>query len=409
VELRSPDTVCIDLASAVEEALTSRRPVVFNLPAQMQSVDVDCEDMVVDCPTREEVPVDRAALDDALGVVASSLRPAIVAGRGAVDPQARHQILTLAELLGAPLATTLKAYGLFGGETFNLGVCGTVSSSLTAEVLGQADCLIVFGASLNRYTTSYGSLLSDKGVVQVDIDPDAIGRWYQVDRGVIGDSGLVAAEMIQALKHLGERPQGLTSDTLAESIVNYDPTTEFVDASGEDWIDPRTLMVWLDRVLPADRTLVCDVGGFMENPLRYLSVSDPQAHVLPAAFGSVGLSMGTAIGAGLADDSRPTLVVMGDGGWMMGGINGLDTAVRLGLDMVVVVLNDGGYGIEHRALTAKGSDPSIASMAWPQPSRVANVLGSDSLQIVSLADLGRAELAIEQRTSPLVIDARIPV
>jgi len=408
VEIRSPDTVCQDLARAVEEAMTSRRPVVFNLPAHLQSADTDCEEVVVQYPTPHAQPVDQAVLDEALGVLASASRPAILVGRGATGAEARHHILMLAELLRAPVATTLRACGLFAGEPFNLGVCGTVGSPLTTRVLDEADCLIVFGAGLNRYTTSYGSLLIDKSVVQVDTEPDAIGRWYPVERGVIGDSALVAGEMTAALSSLDERPRGLVSDSLADSIAGYDPTGEYVDSSSENWIDPRTLMIWLDRIVPPDRAFVCDVGGFMENPLRYLSVNEPRSHVLPAAFGSVGLSMGTAIGAGLGREDRPVLVVMGDGGWMMGGINGLDTAVHLGLDMVIVVLNDGGYGIEHRALAAKGSDPSIASMAWPQPSQVATALGSASVQIGSLADLDRAAAAIAARTGPLVIDARIP-
>jgi thiamine pyrophosphate-dependent acetolactate synthase large subunit-like protein len=166
-------------------------------------------------------------------------------------------------------------------------------------------------------------------------------------------------------------------------------------------------MIWLDRVMPADRVVVCDVGGFMETPLRYLEVADPRAQVLPARFGAVGLGMGAAIGAGVADPRRPTLLVTGDGGWMMGGINGLDTAVREGLDLVVLVLNDGGYGIERRALEARGSPSEIASMPWPDPNEVAVALGGESLVVRSRADLEHAREAIENRARPLVLDARV--
>lgn len=94
---------------------------------------------------------------------------------------------------------------------------------------------------------------------------------------------------------------------------------------------------------------------------------------------------------------------------MMGGINGLDTAVSRGLDLVVCVLNDGGYGIEHRALVAKGTDPSIASMSWPSPCRVARSLGADSVEVTSKDDLREAERLLRERPRPVLIDAAIPV
>lgn len=408
VQLRSAGTVTADLARAVRMARLERRPVVFNLPADLQIEETSYEKPSIQEPPSGAPGPDPDALDEALGIIATAKRPVVLAGRGAIRADARGQLLRLAEILRAPVATTLKAMGLFAGEEFNLGVCGSVSSPLAAEIVSQADCLIAFGASLNRYTTSYGSLLEDKTVVQVDVDPGAIGRWYPIDSGVVGDAATVADLMADALSSFGNRPPGLASDHLARRLASYDPAQEFEDLSTSEHIDPRTLMIWLNRTAPEDRIFVCDVGGFMEIPLRYVEVADARAHVLPAAFGSVGLAMGAAVGAGIADPQRPVLVVMGDGGWMMGGVNCFDTAVRRGIDMIAVVLNDGGYGIERRALEARGSETSMASMDWPDPSGVARALGGDGITIECLDDLDPARRSIEQRTRPLLLDARIP-
>lgn len=408
VDLRHPTTIADDLEHAVRMARLDHRPVVLNLPVHLQVEEVAYEMPMLRTQSTGALRPDPAVLDEALGIVASARRPVLLAGRGAIGAEAKRSMLRLAGLLEAPLATTLKASGLFSGEPYDLGVCGTVSSSVAASVLTQADCLIGFGAGLNRYTTSYGSLLEDKAVVQVDVDHRAIGRWYPVEAGVVGDAATVAAMMADALDSHGVRPSGLATDDLAQQLARYDPADDYQDVSTEERIDPRTLMIWLDRTLPKDRVVVCDVGGFMEIPLRYLSVADPRAHVLPAAFGSVGLAMATAVGAGITGPPRPVLVVMGDGGWMMGGVNGFDTAVRQGLDVVAVVLNDGGYGIERRALEARGSDASMASMAWPDPSRVALALGGDAVEIRCLDDLEHARRSIAERARPLLLDARIP-
>lgn len=408
VQLRSAETITGDLARAFRMARLEQRPVVFNLPANLQTEETSYTKPSIETLTNGAPGPDPDVLDEALGIIATAKRPVVLAGRGAIRADARTRLLRLAGLLRAPVATTLKAMGLFEGEEFNLGVCGSVSSPLAAETLSQADCLIAFGASLNRYTTMYGSLLEDKTVVQVDVDPRAIGHWYPVDSGVVGDAGTVAGLMADALSSLGDRPPGLASDHLAHRLASYDPAHDFEDVSTSEHIDPRTLMIWLDRTVPEDRIFVCDVGGFMETPLRYVGVADPRAHVLPAAFGSVGLSMGAAVGAGMVDPQRPVLVVMGDGGWMMGGVNGFDTAVRRGLDIIAVVLNDGGYGIERRALEARGSEASMASMDWPDPCGVSRALGGEAITIKCLDDLDPARRSIEERTRPLLLDARIP-
>ncbi len=409
VQLRSAETIIDDLARAVRMARQEQRPVVFNLPVNLQTEETSYRKPSIEALSEGAPGPDPAVLDEALGIIATAKRPVVLAGSGAIRADARTQLLRLADLLQAPVATTLKAMGLFADEPFNLGVCGSVSSPLAAETLSKADCLVAFGASLNRYTTMYGSLLERKTVIHVDVDPGAIGRWYPVDSEVVGDAATVAGLMADALSSLGDRPSGgLASAHLAQRLAGYDPAHDFQDISTSEYIDPRTLMIWLDRTVPEDRILVWDVGGFMEIPLRYLGVADPRAHVLPAAFGSVGLAMGAAVGAGIADPQRPVLVVMGDGGWMMGGVNCFDTAVRQGIDMIAVVLNDGGYGIERRALEARGSEASMASMDWPDPSRAARALGGDAITIECLDDLDPARRSIEERTRPLLLDTRIP-
>ena len=409
VSVESAGRVAHDFTHAYALAVGDRRPVVLNLPTQVLVEEVIPQEVAAPTPHRSAPQIDEAALDVALGVLATALRPVVVAGRGVVDAGAHNQVLGLANAIGAPVATTLKARGLFRGESLDLGVCGTVSSLASAEVLGEADCLVVFGAGLNRYTTSYGSLLDGKTVIQVDSDPQAFGRWYPVDVGVIGDVGTTASLMHEALAESGHSPRPWGSRDVADRLAAQSSLDEFVDVSTDSAVDPRALMIWLNETVPPDRIVVCDVGGFMEVPLRHLDVIDPRAHVLPAAFGSVGLSMAAAIGAGIASPNRPTLAVMGDGGWMMGGINALDTAVSLGLDLVVCVLNDGGYGIEHRALVAKGSDPSVASMQWPPPHSVARTLGAESISVKSKSDLTGAELLVNERRGPVLIDATIPM
>jgi thiamine pyrophosphate-dependent acetolactate synthase large subunit-like protein len=121
----------------------------------------------------------------------------------------------------------------------------------------------------------------------------------------------------------------------------------------------------------------------------------------------VGLGLGSAIGAATAHPGRPTVLLAGDGGFMMGGWSELNTAVRLGLDLIVVVYNDGSYGAEHIQFHNKGMDPGLSLHEWPDFARVAEAFGCTGVTVDSLDDLGPLADAIAQRDRPLLIDVKL--
>ena len=117
------------------------------------------------------------------------------------------------------MATTLRGKDLFRGERFNLGIHGTLSHSVALEVFNASDCLIAFGASLNRWTTAEGSLLAKKQVVQVDVDRDSINRYSVTDAAVIGDAAVTADTIVTWLDEADAKPTGFASDELAERLA----------------------------------------------------------------------------------------------------------------------------------------------------------------------------------------------
>ncbi len=132
------------------------------------------------------------------------------------------------------------------------------------------------------------------------------------------------------------------------------------DLTGADGIDPRTLSIALDDLLPAERTVAVDSGNFMGYPAAYLRVPDEHGFCFTQGFQSIGLGLATAIGAALARPDRLAVAALGDGGALM-GVAELETVVRLGLPMVVVVYDDRGYGAEVHHFT----DADLATVALP--------------------------------------------
>lgn len=389
---------------AIRRAVAERRPIVLNVPRHLQEVDVEYSVSNAIEPTLKGIRPDVNSLDRALGAIASAARPLILAGKGASDREARQALLQLAVRLGAPVATTLSAKGAFAGSPLDVGIFGGLSSPRAGAVISRSDCLVVFGASLNEYTTEHGLLVEGKRIIQCDLDPTQIGRWVPVDVAVIGDAASVALEASEWIDQLdvGARPVWCAELFQSEE----DPRAEFEDRSDDDSVDMRTCAIRVNEIFPRDRILVTDLGRFFMPVARYLEVPEPAAFVCPLNFGSIGLALASAVGAATGNPDRPVLAAVGDGG-LMSSIAEFSTAVRYSLNVTLLVFNDGGYGVEYHNFLQRGLDPAPTLFDWPDFAAVARALGGEGFTVANLGHLHELESVLHERTGPLLIDVRV--
>jgi thiamine pyrophosphate-dependent acetolactate synthase large subunit-like protein len=181
----------------------------------------------------------------------------------------------------------------------------------------------------------------------------------------------------------------------------------FEDQGTSDRIDPRTLSVALDEVRPAERTVVIDSGHFMGWPAMYLRVPDPQGFVFTQAFQSVGLGLGSAIGAAVARPDRLTVAALGDGGALM-GLSELETVHRLGLGMVIVVYNDAAYGAEVHHFGPDGANLDLVRFPDTDFAALARAAGLEAVTVRRREDLAAVAGWIRQPARPaLLVDAKV--
>ena len=209
------------------------------------------------------------------------------------------------------------------------------------------------------------------------------------------------------------QPEALSFTLPAQNALRPDALTYYVDL--REWrmtprvptVDVRTALRRFDDVLPRDRTLVTDGGRFMYEAWRSLHVRAP-AHFLPTVhFGSIGLGLPTAIGARYGAPGRPVVLVTGDGGFMLGGLAEFSTAVREGVDLTVIVLNDGGYGAEHIQFRTRDMDPGLSLFAWPDLAAVAAAMGGVGVRVRRPTDLDDAAAALAGRERPVLLDVHV--
>jgi thiamine pyrophosphate-dependent acetolactate synthase large subunit-like protein len=201
------------------------------------------------------------------------------------------------------------------------------------------------------------------------------------------------------------RPGYRTDDVRAE-IAAGGPFEGLDDASSDGRIDTRVALIGLDEALPRDRLVFSDGGHYFGYPGMYLAVPEPDSFVLAANFGSIGLGLGTAIGGVLARPDRLGVLVVGDGGLLM-SISELESAVRLGVRLVVVVVNDAAYGAEVHSLRAQGLAVDTAQFPETDFVTLAHGFGATAMTVCTPADVKAAGEIAHGIDGPLVLDVKV--
>ncbi|MFI8326301.1 thiamine pyrophosphate-binding protein [Streptomyces sp. NPDC085529] len=410
VRLTDPATARGETAAAVRTAREGHCPVALFLPGDLINHPApDGEMLGTPAGSGAQAGPDDPDLEPVLAALAGARRPLLLAGLGAWHAGAGKVLGELGDRLGALFATTVMAGGLFRESPWSLGVCGGFAAPPAAALMGEADVVVAFGASLDTFTLHGGRILAPTAtVIQVDLAGDG---WAQrSDLTVRGDAHAVAVRLLDAVEERA-LPSSRWRDDCAPAIAGARAGWAALaseDASGAGRIDPRTLTRALAELLPEERTVVLDGGHFIAWPAMYWPVPDPAGFVFTgAAFQSIGLGLAGAVGAAVGRPDRLTVAAAGDGGALM-GLPELDTLVRSGRPALVVVYDDAAYGFEEHMYLPQGADPATTSFADTDFAAVARGLGAAAVTVRSVDDLD-AVRAWREAGCPgtLVLDCKV--
>ena len=414
VQISNPDRAYEATRVAAAFALTARKVVVLSLPIDVQEAFAETT-AVKAAQVAHSAPAPAPFMPQASGVQAiadlmrRSQRPLILAGHGAGVSNAENALVMLADKIGALLATSLQAHGMFAQHPWSLGISGGYASPAAMELIAQSDLIIVFGASLNMWTTHKGKLTPDSTVlVQVDSDPTRFGRFKDVGLEVQGDAAAVAHAVLDELALRGSPVQTScrTPDTARVITDKSHRNTPYDDMGTDDYIDPRTLTKALNDMLPRDRVVVLDGGHFTGWPIHHLAVPNHTSWCIPIAFQSIGLGLAASIGASMVQPSRLVVLAAGDGGFLM-SLAELETAVRLKTRLCIIVYNDAAYSAEVHHFKAKFA-VDIVTFPVTDFVKLACGYGATGAVVRNVADLDAVRDWIDAGSAGVfVIDARI--
>ncbi len=402
----SPDGARQTLADAAAASLRGNT-VSLHLPTNVQLAEIErpTVPLALKRPDWQPLPPTEASISAAAAVLDKARRPLIVAGLGAHKAGARNAMEALAERIGALIVTTARGKDLFKGNPRNLGIIGSFSHSIARRMADQADCVIAFGAGLNFLTTSFGTSLPKVPLIQVDTVRANIGRWFNADVAVVGDARLAAERLAAACPARHATEKSFHDAETSALIAAFSPEQDFQPANTARTLDMRVLAMELEKLLPADRNLVVDGGNFL-GVVPYLSVPDPGHFKMIGDFASIGLAFGAALGMAKARPEKPTVMVIGDGGFLM-TMGELETVVREDLPLVVIVMNDCAYGAELHFLKLR--QHPVAKSVFPDVdfAPIAAGFGFEAETIRTLEDLARIAPKLRDPQGPIFLDCKL--
>ncbi len=319
---------------------------------------------------RRPVP-DDTVIDAAMGLISKAERPVILAGNGAIRTQAAHQLRIFARRTGIGVVTTFMGKGVLSRhDPCYMFTIGLQSHDYTWDIINNADLVITLGYDLVEYQPKIWNQCNcnPKKIIHIDTMPAEADDHYRVDIEVVGD-------LPHALWMLNQRLnlQPLTYDLSNQARLRallLDDFAAHKDDETRGCIRPQKILWDTRQIMGPEDILISDVGAHKMWIARYYHCDEPNTCLIPNGFCSMGFALPGAIAAKLIYPEKKILAICGDGGFLM-NLQELETARRIGANIVVMIWEDHEYGLIkwkqenhfHRHTNLHFNNPDIIKLA----------------------------------------------
>ena len=388
-------------------------PVQLNLPRDVLSAQADYAPLQsVDeyrpcaAPAGEASAIARAATR-----LLSAKRPVIIAGGGIKNTEGHAAALALAEALNAPVVTS-PGHGdaIPFGHPLNAGQMGPRGNLVASQLVKEADVILALGTRIGFNATfySYDNINRDAAIIQIELDPTALGRYFPIAIGIWADAPTAALQLCNEVTRLEKRRnaddwtatfkadrRAFLAARDAEAITTTNP------------IQPSGLFKTLRDVLPTDAAITMDAGTLCLQATDALNYWQPKSLFTPLDFGLVGFSYACGLGVKLAMPERPVISLMGDGGFGM-TVSEISTAVDHGINTVTVVMNNKCWGAEKAYQRDFFNGRYIgADVSSPAFDKLAELYGARGFHADTLGQMAEAIEAALACGKPAVVDVAV--
>ncbi|MEW6353229.1 MAG: acetolactate synthase AlsS [Pseudomonadota bacterium] len=363
-QILEPEITAEVVRKAFKLAQTEKPGACFiDFPENVAAMDVADAPLRAQFATTSEPPADR--VQAAADVISAARNPMVLAGNGVVRARASQQLTEFAERLHIPVANTFMAKGVIPFKhPMALGSAGLQARDYVSCGFEQADVIICVGYDLVEYHPYLWHPTRDRKIIHIDTCPAEVDASYVVEVGVVGDIQLSLTRIADlaaprrelsrdAIPVLRESPASPSMARRAPSSMAY-PMRALREALSEEMrrhradesfpLKPQKIIWDLRTALGLEDIVICDVGAHKMWMARMFRCEYPNTCIISNGFASMGIAVPGAVAARLANRQRAVVAVTGDAGFMMNSQE-IETAMRVGTPLVVLIWTDNSYGL----------------------------------------------------------------
>jgi len=327
-------------------------PVLIDLPMDVQSAaaEVEIPESSSHNP-RGRISGDLKEIEKAANLLFNAKRPVILAGGGVITSGASDELKELAEFIGAAVITTMMGKGAFPQDhSLDAWHAGSKGTTCGNKLANSSDVLLAVGCRFADETTcSYRKGIAfsipPTKLIQVDLDPNEIGKNYPVEVGIVGDAKEVLGQILQVLRE-NKKKKDYKNTPYFNEIQNLKKEwfASLKKFQNPDKV-PMTMSCFLKELrefLDRDAFVVSSSGNAQAQILQEFPFYEPKTYITSGGFSTMGFSLPAALGVKLACPDRQVIAVVGDGDFVM-TMQELATAVQYNIPVVVAVVDNIGW------------------------------------------------------------------
>jgi acetolactate synthase I/II/III large subunit len=409
-QLRAAAEIPKTVKTAFYIATTGRPgPVLIDIPKNVQTEQVEIEfgdgiQIRGYRPTSNPHPLQ---IRKAAELLAEAERPVILAGGGVIASGASPELLQVAELLMAPVATTFMGKGSFPEiHPLSLGNIGMHGNPVANNLLCEADVLLAVGTRFSdRATGRLDNFCSPSKKIHIDVDTAEIGKNIDVDIPIVADAKKALQVLHERLaKQLKQKANTTWTKRVKEAKEQLNPPFK---GESKD-LKPKALLQELRKLLPEKAIVTTEVGQNQMWAALYFNALKPRTFISSGGLGTMGFGFPAAIGAKVACPKRPVVDIAGDGSFRMTEQE-LATSVTEDIPVIVIVLNNSVLGMvaQWQRMFFKARYSAVKLGSVPDFVKLAEAYGAQGLRARSIPEFSKAVKTALKTDVTTVIDVPI--
>ena len=400
-----------DLNKALYLAMQEKwGPVHVNIPRDILAGVESFKSYIIK-DTIENKNVDEKDIEKISLLIDSSSKPVIICGAGIKNSNSQNEIISLSKKLNIPIVSSAghgdvipSDYELYAGQM------GPRGNKIASSLVKNADLILAIGTRLGFNSTfySYDNISKFAKIVQVDIDPIALGRYFPIEVGINNDAKIFLENFISFMsrKDFKNNSEIWIKKFLKEKAIYYKKRDENADVDSKI-IQPSGLFKELRDIMPKNASVTLDAGTLCLQATDQFNFFETRSLFTPLDFGLVGFSFAAGLGVKLAKPDSPVFSLMGDGGFGM-TVSELSTAVHHKINTITIIMNNKSWGAE-KAYQRDFYDKRYIAVDISSPPfhELADIYGAKGYHITHLKNLKEAVSDALVCNKPAIINVEV--